>query len=238
MDAEPDAATVAVAWVSDEILDLRRLDDLVRRLAGAFAQTGLWPLAAVGLDDDLERPWHDGELAGPDPQTFEAVDVLAEADTYEDDEIGPTVPFLGLADLVPGPDLTADALSMSARAGLLLVPVDRPANVPKAIGWQGPMNYDLGGEAVSAVLRSWEDRFGAVLTAIGFDILELQVARPPDKPRWTDSVRGRASDAGDQLDKLVGEHYAFCPDNIDQGMEAAKYRSFLSRGTHWAFWWD
>ena len=256
---------VTVAWVSDEVLTRSRLTDLVRRLAEAFPRTGLWPLAATGLGGDLERPWGDGELSGPDPHTLEAGDVLVATAAATDDEQAPTeglfdpfgllpsgsrtetpdelgTTYRGLAEPVPGPELTADGLELTSRAGLLLVPVDRPANVPKAIGWWGAANYDLGGEAISAVLRSWEDRFGAVLVGMGFDTILVQVPCRPPLLGLGRRKRLRLSRLTvpelEQLDKVVGEHYAFCPDNIDQGTELDRYRKSLPRWTHWSFWWD
>ena len=54
-----------------------------------------------------------------------------------------------------------------------------------------------------AVLRSWEDRFGIRVVALGFDQLLVSVATPP-----TTLAEARA---------LAAEHFAFCPDNIRQG---------------------
>ncbi|BDH59193.1 hypothetical protein MTP03_41320 [Tsukamurella sp. PLM1] len=80
------------------------------------------------------------------------------------------------------------------------------------------------GADIAAVLRSWEERFGAVPVSIGYDSLMLQVARPPQAP--------------DQLDGVLSEHYAVCPDNVDRGEGADAYREGLSEWTHWSFWWD
>ena len=108
--------------------------------------------------------------------------------------------------------------------GLLLVPVARPADVPRALGWMGPANYDFGGSDQSTVLRSWEDRFGAVLVGMGFDVMQLVVAAPP-----TDPV---------QAELLAREHYAFCPDNVEQGVGSLEEYVPLVMGNEWYFWWD
>ncbi|WP_133849118.1 DUF4253 domain-containing protein [Labedaea rhizosphaerae] len=218
--AEGDAPT-PVAWVSEGLLPPDELTGLVQRLAAVFPETGLWPLHATGLDDgDLSRPWRDGELGGPDPRVLDPRDVLGgDADGTAE---GPHR-FVGFAQAVPGPDLTADQLEIGAPGGLLLVPVDRPANTLKALGWLGATNADLVGEALSCVLRSWEDRLGATLVSVGFDTLVVQAPRVP---------------AGDQLTRLLGEHYAFCPDNIDQGLQPDDYLAGLAMWTHWSFWWD
>ena len=57
-----------------------------------------------------------------------------------------------------------------------LVPAGRPADVPAAAGWFGMCNSWDDVVAMSAVLRSWEDRFGAVLVLMGRATLELAVA--------------------------------------------------------------
>jgi hypothetical protein len=56
------------------------------------------------------------------------------------------------------------------------VRVTRPADVPAALGWLGAGPDPVG---VSAVLRSWEERFGALLVAITADELRFAVAVPP-----------------------------------------------------------
>ena len=109
-------------------------------------------------------------------------------------------------------------------AGLLLVPVRRPADVPQALGWWGPANYDLSGADQSAVLRSWEDRFGAALVGLSFDVMRLAVSDPPTDPA--------------QCDLLAREHYAFCPDNVDQGVGSLEDYTPVVSEDEWWFWWD
>ncbi len=223
----------AVAWISTAILPADRLDELVRALAAAFPRTGLWPLQAKGLQDhDLARPWGDGEVEGPSGDAVpDALSVLARAgaehaaEDPDEEEDEPSVPAVtGLASAVPGADLEADSLETGSDGGLLLVPVARPADVPAALGWMGAVNYDMSGEDHAAVLRSWEERFGAVLVGIGFDTLLVQVGQRPESAQ--------------QIDDLLREHYAYCPDNIDQGLDADEFRAGLTEWTHWSFWWD
>lgn len=211
---------VPVAWISSEMLPADQLTDLVRLLAAVFPRTGLWPLRALGLDGgNLDRPWSSGEMDGPDGAIPGVLDVL----TLEHSE-NPTVPAVtGLAPESPGPDLRPDQLDVEA-GGLLLVPVARPADVPAALGWWGGTNYSMSGADLSAALRSWEDRFGAILVSIGFDTMTVQVGRRPV--------------SGQQVDALLREHYAFCPDNIDQGMQSDAFRLGLAEWAYWNFWWD
>ncbi|MDH6623923.1 hypothetical protein M2271_001715 [Streptomyces sp. LBL] len=110
---------------------------------------------------------------------------------------------------------------------LALVPARRSADIPAAIGWTGPANHELDTARLSAVLRSWEDRFGIRVLALGFDHLLVSVATPP----------ATLADA----EALAAEHFAFCPDNILQGsdpsLRAYAERQLLDQGA-WHFWWD
>lgn len=110
---------------------------------------------------------------------------------------------------------------MDGRLGL--VAVVRAADA--ALGWQGPVNVyqDMG--RLAAVLRSWEDRFAAVVVGIGFDTLSVAVRRPP------------TTDA--DATALAAEHFAVCPDQILQGVGTiAKYAEAIKGRGEWLFWWD
>ncbi len=91
------------------------------------------------------------------------------------------------------------------------------------------MNYFLGGYEVSMVLRSWEQRFGAVLYQLGDTTMELLIGRPP-------LTEGDAR-------VLTSEHYLFCPDNFYPQDERppvteAEYAGRLLGAKCWDFWWD
>ncbi|MGW7049313.1 DUF4253 domain-containing protein [Streptomyces avermitilis] len=140
-----------------------------------------------------------------------------------------------------GPDETADpdahaagtADSLAADGSwlkeprLALVPARRSADVPAALGWSGPLNYESDPARLCAVLRSWEDRFGIRVVALTFDQLVLSVAAPPTTPAEAEAV--------------AAEHFAFCPDNITRGhhktLRAYAAHEVLNRRT-WSFWWD
>lgn len=212
---------VVVAWISADLLPAAQLEELIHALAVVFPQTGLWPLHAEGHPEGrLDQPWAFGEMNGPGDEIPDALAVLTRAGDED-----PTVPGVTeLASLQPGTDLDAGALGIGLDGRLLLVSVARPADVPAALGWWGGTNYGLSGADFSAVLRSWEDRFGAVLISIGSDTMTVQVGRRPA--------------SAEQLDALLREHYAFCPDNIDQGLSPEMFRDGLDEWTFWNFWWD
>lgn len=236
--ARPDES---YAWITRDPLDPPELDRLWRALAAAFSRTGLWPVLATGLDDGADRPWFDGELGErQDPADHDATAVLRrmageragqeeEGEPAEDWATDPRFVFTEPAAAVPGSSRPPTELPLhEPGTHLMLVPVVRPADVPARLGWLGTVNVDLDPGGLSAVLRSWEDRFGAVLLAIGFDTLQLQAGRLPPEPA--------------ALDQVVSEHYALCGDVIDQGPEVDAYREALPAlrpERHvWFFWWD
>ncbi|HEX3921479.1 MAG TPA: DUF4253 domain-containing protein [Streptosporangiaceae bacterium] len=115
-----------------------------------------------------------------------------------------------------------------------LAVADRPANVLARIGWLGAANGHPTPLPITAVLRSWEDRFGARLLQIGFDRIRLLVERPP-----------RTADAAL---RLAAEQYVLC-DECQHG-ESEMGTVMVGLGTvpglalcvlstpAWTFWWD
>lgn len=75
------------------------------------------------------------------------------------------------------------------------------------------------------MLRSWEDRFGAVVVALDRSVLWLSVAAPPV--------------TRDECRAVAAEHFSSCRD-VDQEdpRPLRAYASGLSGGTTWRFWWD
>jgi hypothetical protein len=108
-----------------------------------------------------------------------------------------------------------------------LVHARRSADIPAAMGWTGPVNHEDDIAVLSAVLRSWEDRFGLRVVALGFDTLTATIAAPPRTLEEAEAV--------------AAEHFAFCPDNITQGnhesLREYARKAVLGKPT-WHFWWD
>ncbi|MFF7210618.1 DUF4253 domain-containing protein [Streptomyces sp. NPDC008238] len=106
-----------------------------------------------------------------------------------------------------------------------LVPARRSADVPAAIGWTGPCNHEYDVARLCSVLRSWEERFGVRVVAVGFDVLVVSVAAPPATVAEAEAV--------------AAEHFAFCPDNVTQGDGSLRaYAGSLVDAPVWSFWWD
>ncbi|WP_210592653.1 DUF4253 domain-containing protein [Streptomyces sp. GESEQ-35] len=213
------------------------------------ASVGVWtklgaPAARAGLLPALIEV--DGSQGGPEdwdlmpgepsyPGDHDADEVLEELweDCAAEGEEWP-----GLADFpetAADPDSVAADIADSLLDGggplknpcLALVPARRSADIPAVIGWTGPANHEGDVARLCAVLRSWEDRFGIRVVALGFDHLLVSVAAPPSTPA--------------EAEALAAEHFAFCPDNIWQGsdttLRAYAERRLLNQPA-WHFWWD
>lgn len=109
---------------------------------------------------------------------------------------------------------------------LFEIPVKNPWEV---IAWlpMGGWNECPEASEMMEVCRYWHEQYGAVVAAVSHDTLELVVEKP-------------VSDE-EQAWKLAKEHYAFCPDRVDQGTETGtigEVADCISMSTVWFFWWD
>jgi hypothetical protein len=214
----------------------------------------LFPSDRQGLPGDALRPWDNGEFHMPqDPREADGLDVgaLLEnlwrgavwADEDDPEAMQRWAPFTlqwpGLA--APGrtpltPAERQQALGVvlprirqahratpAARIGL--VPAGRPADVLAVIGWDGLANRgQVALMPLIAVLRSWEDRFGARLIDVGFADLRLLVERPP-----------RTLEAAQHL---AAEQVVLADDCIDGTREIPDIAARLVNAPIWTFWWD
>ncbi|WP_327414115.1 DUF4253 domain-containing protein [Streptomyces sp. NBC_01233] len=243
-------AAQPLLWVSGESVGVGAL---AAHRSPALAAAGLQAVLFQGRRG-LERWWEDREFRPDrmsDPDDLHVEPVLREfwrrvVPDPEEGEEGEEIiaPFArdwpGLAQSWPagGPDAAdpevaacelADELIGSGSLPsprLALVPAARGADVPAALGWGGPTNHENDTALISTVLRSWEERFGARLVALGFDELHVSVAAPPRTVA--------------QALPVAAEHFAFAPDNIWQGCGTIRaYADEAVTGSdHWGFWWD
>lgn len=234
----------AMVWVSDE--PVSDVGTLWSDLAARFPETGLWPLVLEPFEADGRR-WWDGELdptLSRQPGQLDDVDLestlsdwwsehLPVDEELEDPEFAGLVDeslapfglaFPGVAD-PPAGEPQPETTMPVPDGHLGLVAVERPADAPVVMGWLGPINYynDVG--PLSVVLRSWEDRYDAVVVGLGLGTLSMVVRRPPQNP---DDAAG-----------IAAEHYAACPDLVVQGAGSIEdYASMIEGQSSWQFWWD
>ncbi|SFE51564.1 DUF4253 domain-containing protein [Blastococcus tunisiensis] len=226
--------------------------DTWSRLVDRFAETNLWPLVLTSLGREYaERPWDAGEFEPAPLTTVDALDpgtVLATgwadslvpmgADPYVEHLRPFGAEFPGLAPPLPRTGtpaiVTPDALGLWGRGRIGLVACRRPADAIASIGWFGAINSRSAAQ-VSAVLRSWEDRFGAVLAGLGFATLTLLVPDPPEDESVALPV--------------AAEIAALCPDVLSEdgpvdgfgyasgGTVSGLARLLVDRPV-WRLWWD
>jgi Domain of unknown function (DUF4253) len=239
-----------VAWITlDKVPQAGRVWAALSR---AHLETGLVPFLASGLDKTTERPWDQEEFDDPADVTglgdMDAAVLLQEwwdgstseaeeGEEYQEDPefaeyieqaIAPfSRQFPGLAPALHEsltPEQLRQALgSRAARIGL--APAARPADVLPLIGWEGAANRHRTALPIAAVLRSWEDRFGARLLDVGFAQIRLLAERPP-----------RTLQAAQQI---AAEHFVFCSECGGTGLtEIPAIASHLLKTPIWTFWWD
>lgn len=194
-------------------------------LAAAFPRTGLWPLLWRGDDPDTYFN-ENGFLRAAD--RLDAAAVLRRSSARN---LGGRR-FAGMAaaprgaarNREPFAALERDLPATDAPAGgwvLILVPVHRPADVISVLS---PFMTELiTDDGLTAVLRSWEERFGAVPVAMEPGVLYVAAGR---RPGAREAMR------------LAAEHLAFAPeDGSFDGAGLGPRATHLRRHDLWSFGW-
>lgn len=192
------------------------------------------------------RPWDDGEFS--EPEDISGLGLIDSARVQQDlwegeapsqeelaEDEDARVMFAPFSHEFPGlapachEELPDDKIESALRklwpSRIGLAAAERPADVLPLIGWDGNCNWGTGTLPLAAVLRSWEDRFGARLLRIGFATISVLATRPPRDLRSA------------QL--LAAEHVVFCDECAGLGMrEISSLTKYLLASPVWTFWWD
>lgn len=230
------------AWSA--LSDASLATGLVPFLLATLDETMPAGLAGMLPANERGRPWDNDEFDDPadirELDQMNAVQLLAElwdgqvpSEEEDDDEWrGMRAPFQrqfpGLATAEPD-ELPAEQLQKvlaalpPARIGLAAA--SRPADVLPVIGWTGATNWYHNALPIAAVLRSWEDRFGATLLQLGFAEIRLLAKRPPRCAK--------------NAQLLAAEQYAFCDECAGQGLhDVPAITDHLMKSAVWTMWWD
>jgi hypothetical protein len=243
------------AWVTSE--PVPEPGTVWRELSRACAGTGLVPfLAAATIPGEPDRPWDSGDF--DDPVDVSPIDGLDAADIlrqhwvrhvpvagdyatrgwYEEEREAFEALVAPFSDAFPGLAPACEQPLPAARldealtwrrepARIGLVPAARPGDVLPAIGWRAG-NWTGFVLPVAAILRSWEERFGARLFEVGLGEFTLLAERPP------------ASLA--HAERLAAEMCMFA-DEVFMGSRAGLdgvelITPPLVGAPLWRFWWD
>ncbi|WP_171064564.1 DUF4253 domain-containing protein [Actinomadura soli] len=195
-----------------------------------LVEEGTWSLGGVAttdLDTDLEDAWRAERVR------FEEFD-----HRFPDGDHGDLKPtFTGWPGLahgvpadpaLPGPEEAAASVVsrlLEEHHGLddchlVLAPVGRSADVPIVIGWQAETSLDR----LCALLRSWEDRFGARVVVLQGSRMWVSVARPPVTT--------------EHAAHIALEHFLTGTDTMREFTPFADYAAGLVGNHVWEFWWD
>jgi hypothetical protein len=236
-----EAGTEPALWITDDLLGDEEAGRLWADLLPRHRETGLWPLL-LGNEGDHVTPWHVGALAPVPSNWADEVDVdecLARGwkQAFDNDYYAEPGPFDAWPGRAPGgepgpdPDRRAvelatspsgirDLLTGTGHSPFLgLISARDGAEAIIASGWSS----EAGAEDATAVLRTWQERFGVRLCSIGPDTLNVTVAWPP---RTLEHAR-----------RVAAEHYAFCPD-LRQDNDFEEYAAEVVNAPVWSFWWD
>lgn len=206
-----------------------------QKAAAEFPKTGRWPIL---LDPEMlseERMDQEGTAEEVLQQSrevdlkvlrerLEAENELDEEDLEECAPLRETDPTT-LDVRVTGQTVPALIdLTKGGQLGLALMPVQAPYEIlaHRAFGGWNSVPYD---HELIAVLKDFDERYGAKLISLTHDVLELWVERP-----ITDPVVAC---------EAAKEQYALCPDIVDQGTESVQaLAQGLLNARVWFFWWD
>lgn len=205
-----------------------------------LATTGRCPVWLTGYAVESLDPRWEPQRALADLETRDPASLLAKRYPgpcrYDDGCMDPFTDFPGLLPRAPvaRDDAIRHAIAQVRKGRVLgdlaVVRAARPADVPAVTGWHGMINSWDDTVGVSAVLRSWEERFGALLTRLDRATLHLAVAAPPRTEQECLAV--------------AAEHIAFCIDAFEtyKGQMStdslARYARRLLAKPTWHFWWD
>jgi hypothetical protein len=213
-------------WISDEPLDA--CGSAAAPIAQAFEETGLWPLLWPW---DEEPEAYLGQTV--EPERVDTVDVetvlrrgwerLAAHPAGLVEPLGPRFPGLAAGSAV-APDAHRDPFELAGLAGvsarLMIVACNRPADCVALIGG---LAVEVDPAEISAVVRSWEERFGAVLVSAEPRLATLAVTAPPTSP--------------EQALAAAAERFAFCPPEPVEPGSLLEHASLLRSASAWPVAW-
>lgn len=114
-----------------------------------------------------------------------------------------------------------------------LSPLVPCALLPTIQGWEAPAylpvtenEWDPPAAVQVAVMKYWNERWGAEVVAMVSGAMEMRVLEPPTT--WQEAL------------ELAKEYYLYSPDVVDQWLEGSlqALAGRLLNGHVWKFWWD
>jgi hypothetical protein len=183
-------------------------------LAAGFTETGLWPMllhttpsasdAVQWFDDDADRSAGSETLDVAEAfATRLAISLSGGSPLTSTDLLAGSAVARGQLGRGSGrrTDAVDAALGQIADARLALVPCRRPADAVEVLVWPGAVDAGIPERELADLLASWEERYGALLVALGEHSLLLAILRPPTTL--------------EEAVEALAEQHALCPDEAD-----------------------
>jgi Domain of unknown function (DUF4253) len=127
---------------------------------------------------------------------------------------------------INSPTVTYDVLSRKPleRVYILIFPAGAAYEIPAFVGWGG-WNENPRPEVHAAMLRKWNEKYGAELVGMTGDVLNVRVSRRPATK--------------EEALALAEEMFHYCGDIVTQGVgNLAVLAAMLMVSDYWYFWWD
>ncbi len=212
-----------------------------QRRADQFSKTGRWPLLIpVGFLEDLAEPLEDpvpldtvlGAASQIDGRRWmlEALSDLKQDAKEEgwaadiEEMVRPADPSRLSVPPEANPGFYLESEKGVTQVGLVEIPLAAPWQIFAQLPF-GDWNEAPNDAIVTAVLKHWLERYGAVPFSRSQDYFELYLPKPISSPAI-------AAD-------IAWEMMGFCPDIVDQGTETIHNLAQELLGSHtWFFWWD
>jgi hypothetical protein len=213
-----------------------------RALRERHPRTGLWPVL-LGSDPKVvdQLTWRVEMLARSAPgipdveDAPSAPELLAEwmGNPAEDEYLNDVPRHLAKLEqdaaairerLTARPDEDAVRAIAGDTVTIALIPAFGGWEVPALLAWSGAERNGIGGPEHLSVLHFWHDVYGADLVALSHERLECLVERPPDDAR--------------SAFELAVQHYAYCPELMDNLVPAMGALAATLFGRHWLFDWS
>ena len=228
-------------WISRE--PLPTTPTLWKRLAAAFPDTGLWPLAipVAGTDGSVDWFEHatgrEADAIDPDADAAAGRDVADRIRERLSESLDGGTPLrstdllrashVARGELMSGQGRRTDALTFAfhavGAARLALAPARRPGDVIHALAWPGASAAGIPTDELAEIVASWEERYAALLVGLGEGSLVFAVLRPPSTL--------------DEAVEVVAEHHALCPDEAAQWGDDLKAAELLVDAPTWRLSW-
>jgi len=196
-------------------------------LRSLVSETGYWPV--IGWDRFKQPPWEE-EMVQDILEEGSHIDIQQ---WLEQEETHMRIDEEDVRRHADAPPAPFDFRLPHGRFTNTLPPLVPIALVPTAHFWEAPAylpvqgnEWDPSNAVQVAMMKYWNERWGAELVAMAPSTVEMRVLRPPTT--WEEAFT------------LAKEQYIYAPDVVDQwlGGNFATLVKTLRNGRVWLFWWD